>query len=209
MKFMDSITQYTNVHHTDISSHLETIYKETYAMNPKVIVELGIRGAESSRIFSCITQELNARLIGVDIEPPHQFDYNTIKNGTLILMDDVKFASIYKALAKEVVDVLFIDTSHLYEHTVQEIAAWFPLLGNKALVIFHDTNLDGNGYYRKDGKMEMNWNNNRGVTRAIEEYLNIPIDEKTTFEKTVQRDDIKWTLKHYPNSNGLLLLWKN
>jgi len=206
---MDAITQYTNVHHTDISSHLEVIYKETYNMNPKVIVELGIRGAESSRIFGCLTQELNTRLIGVDIEPPYQFDYNTIKNSTLILMDDVKFAPIYKALSKEVVDVLFIDTSHLYEHTVQEIAAWFPLLGNKALVIFHDTNLDGKGYYRKDGKMEMNWDNNRGVTRAIEEYLNVVIDEKSNFEMTIHRSDIKWTLKHYTNSNGLLLLWKN
>ena len=141
MKFMESITHYTNVHHTDISSHLEAIYKETYAMNPKIIVELGIRGAESSRVFGCITQELNTRLIGVDIDPPYQFDYNGIKNSTLILMDDVKFASIYKALVKEVVDVLFIDTSHIYEHTVQEIAAWFPLLGNRALVIFHDTNI--------------------------------------------------------------------
>jgi cephalosporin hydroxylase len=124
-------------------------------------------------------------------------------------MDDVECASTYSDLLKGMINVLFIDTSHLYDHTVKEIAAWFPLLNDKALVIFHDTNLDGKGYYRKDGKMEMNWNNDRGVTRAIEEYLNMPIDEKTDFEKTIQRDDIKWTLKHYSNSNGLLLLWKN
>ena len=74
MKFMEEITHYTNVHHTDISSHLEVIYKETYAMNPKIIVELGIRGAESSRIFGYITQELETRLFGVDIEQPDQFN---------------------------------------------------------------------------------------------------------------------------------------
>jgi len=209
MKFLESITHYTNVHHTDISSHLETIYKETYAMNPKVIVELGIRGAESSRVFACITEELNAHLIGVDIAPPYQFHYSTIKNSRLVIMDDVECASTYSDLLKGMINVLFIDTSHLYDHTVKEIAAWFPLLSDKALVIFHDTNLDGKGYYRKDGKMEMNWNNDRGVTRAIEEYLNIVIDEKTNFDMTLQRGDIKWTLKHYPNSNGLLLLWKN
>ena len=115
----------------------------------------------------------------------------------------------FKSVIKEPVDVLFIDTSHLYEHTVRELAAWFPLLANKALVIFHDTNLDGKGYYRKDGKMEMNWDNKRGVTQAIEEYLNISIDETTNFDSVIQRGDIKWILKHYSNSNGLLLLWKN
>ena len=209
MKFMEEITHYTNVHHTDISSHLEVIYKETYAMNPKIIVELGIRGAESSRIFGCITQELETRLFGVDIEQPYQFNYNALKNSSLVIMDDCEFAPIFKTAIKEPVDVLFIDTSHLYEHTVRELAAWFPLLANKALVIFHDTILDGKGYYRKDGKMEMNWDNKRGVTQAIEEYLNISIDETTNFDSVIQRGDIKWSLKHYSNSNGLLLLWKN
>ena len=56
-------------------------------------------------------------------------------------MDDCEFDPIFKNVIKEPVDVLFIDTSHLYEHTVRELAAWFPLLANKALVIFHDTNL--------------------------------------------------------------------
>ena len=57
--------------------------------------------------------------------------------------------------------------------------------------------------------MEMNWDNKRGVTQAIEEYLNISIDETTNFDSVIQRGDIKWILKHYSNSNGLLLLWKN
>ena len=133
---MEEITHYTNVHHTDISSHLEVIYKETYAMNPKIIVELGIRGAESSRIFGYITQELETRIFGVDIEQPYQFNYNALKNSSLVIMDDCEFAPIFKSVIKEPVDVLFIDTSHLYEHTVRELAAWFPLLANKALVIF-------------------------------------------------------------------------
>ena len=55
----------------------------------------------------------------------------------------------------------------------------------------------------------MNWDNKRGVTQAIEEYLNISIDETTNFDSVIQRGDIKWSLKHYSNSNGLLLLWKN
>ena len=39
------------------------------------------------------------------------------------------------------VDLLFIDTSHLYQDTVRELAAWAPLLSRRSAIILHDTNL--------------------------------------------------------------------
>src|SRR5581483_12486208 len=78
------------------------------------------------------------------------------------------------------IDVLFIDTSHLYEHTKQEIAAWFPLLAPEARVFFHDTNLKG-VFFRRDGSMGLGWDNQRGVIRAIEEHLGTRLPEKRDF----------------------------
>jgi len=37
-------------------------------MQPKRIVELGVRSGETSRIFSYINKELDSTVIGVDIE---------------------------------------------------------------------------------------------------------------------------------------------
>ena len=41
----------------------------------------------------------------------------------------------------EAVDLLFIDTSHLYHDTVRELAAWGPLMASRSAIILHDTNL--------------------------------------------------------------------
>ena len=84
----------------------------------------------------------------------------------------------FKRSIRQPVDVLFIDTSHLYEHTVKEIEAWFPLLAPNALVMFHDTNLRPN-YTRQNGTCGVGWDNDRGVIRAIEEYLGETLDETT------------------------------
>jgi hypothetical protein len=71
------------------------------------------------------------------------------------------------------VDLLFIDTSHLYEDTVRELAAWAPLMSEKGAIILHDTNLSpSRSYLRKDGSLGEGWDNQRGVVRAVQEFAN-------------------------------------
>ena len=67
------------------------------------------------------------------------------------VMDSVEAAHEYAARN---VDMLLIDTSHDYEPTVRELAAWLPLLRDPALVWCHDFR----GLYP-------------GVTRAVEEAV--------------------------------------
>ena len=43
------------------------------------------------------------------------------------------------------VDVLFLDTSHEYEHTLAELRAYMPRVANGGIALFHDTNLQGWG----------------------------------------------------------------
>ncbi len=40
-------------------------------------------------------------------------------------------------------DVLFIDTSHEYEHTLKELHAYMPGLAPGGMALFHDTRLVG------------------------------------------------------------------
>ncbi|RPJ07199.1 MAG: class I SAM-dependent methyltransferase [Spirochaetaceae bacterium] len=110
---------------------------------------------------------------------------------------------IERVLVKTGVDVLYIDTSHRYEHTVSEINNWFPLLGEKATVIFHDTNLR-TFFKRRDGSMGAVWNNHRGVIRAIEEHFKTQFDETQDFSEKLDGFEIT----HYSHCNGFTVLNK-
>ena len=87
-------------------------------------------------------------------------DYSNVYNGRFVHMDDIEFSKkfieyVNKHNLQKTIDVLFIDTSHMYEHTKKEIECWFPFLSDNAIVIFHDTNMPG--VFHKS----MSWDNNR------------------------------------------------
>jgi cephalosporin hydroxylase len=187
---------------TDISDHLDAIYENSIKMNPKLIIELGVRDGESSKVFSRVNDAIGSKVIGIDIET---CDYSNITNGTFIKTDDIEFGKNY---SDSKIDILFIDTSHLYDHTKAEISTFFPLLQDKALVIFHDTNLR-EVYFHRNGNHGYGWNNNRGVTRAIEEYFGISVDEEKHYTMDITKDGDSWKLIHDPICNGLTLCWKN
>ena len=191
---------------SDISDHLETLYTETVQMQPKLIVELGVRDADSSKVLGKANEDCGSMLLGVDIEP---CSYDGIHNASFYQMDDIEFAKRFKEFSPDrTIDVLFIDTSHLMAHTVQEIAGFFPLLSDTALVMFHDTNLLST-YTRRNGTTGSAWDNDRGVIRAIEEYFGITFDESTEFEIELDHAGSHWKIKQYPLCNGFMLCWKS
>jgi predicted O-methyltransferase YrrM len=196
---------YECTHKSDISDHLESIFTKVVDFNPELIVELGVGTGQSTYVFSKVNETIGSRLISVD---NNRVPYNNITNGTLVVNDDVSYATVFNSEYGNTIDVLFIDTSQLYDHTAQELVVWLPLLKEKALVIFHDTNLKET-VFRKDGTIAHYWDNERGVTRAIEEYFGIQINEETTFESTFQKDGVTWKIDHVPYCNGLMFLYKN
>jgi cephalosporin hydroxylase len=186
---------------TDISDHLPLLFGEAMQAKPRLIVELGVRGGESTFVFERVARLCDSVLLSVDIE-----DCSLVSawdRWHFVREDDVAFAERFEAWSREhdlepVIDVLFIDTSHLYEHTKQEIAAWLPFVAEDGRVFFHDTNLKP-VYFRKDGSMGLGWQNDRGVIRAVEEHFNVRFDEKHDFIDA--RDG--WLIRHYANCSGL------
>jgi cephalosporin hydroxylase len=100
-----------------------------------------------------------------------------------------------------VIDILFVDTSHLYDHTVAEIRAWFPYLASRCKVFFHDTNMS-EVFVRKDGSTGKGWDNQRGVIRAIEEHLDINFNEKMDFAL----EHRGWFIRHYTICNDFMIM---
>ena len=191
---------------TDINDHLETLYAESLRLKPQLIVELGVRGGESTFAFERAAKITNATLVSVDIDDC--LKASQYEKWHFVRSDDIAFTNNFPTWCKDkgiapLIDVLFIDTSHLYEHTKQEIEAWFPLLAKKCVVFFHDTNLQ-KIFFRQDKSMGIGWDNQRGVIRALEEYLGQSINEKNEFKGTINN----WQIQHYPYCNGLTILKK-
>lgn len=189
---------------TDIADHLPTIFSEALQADPDTIVELGVRDGESTAVFEEVCGLTGADLVSVDIdEAEYESNY---EDRYFVQADDVEFARQFKYWCEDhainpEIDVLFIDTSHLYEHTVEEIDSWFPHLTDNGVVLFHDTNLS-NVYCRKDRTLGTAWDNDRGVIRAIEEYLDCSFDEKRDFTTVCSG----FLVDHYPYCNGFTIL---
>jgi hypothetical protein len=191
---------------TAINEHLETLFVESLSLKPRLIVELGVAHGESTRALAQVAQLCGATLVSVDLNDcSRALDW---EEWNFIQKDDLEFAWEFEAWCRErqinpVIDVLFIDTSHYFDHTLKEIRAYFPFLADHAKVFFHDTNLD-TYIYRKDGSLDLGWNNDRGVIRALEVHFNRRFPEKEEFVDFVT----PWVIKHYPHCSGLTVLEK-
>ena len=203
---LDEIRQHVR-QPTDISDHLETLFLETLATRPSLIVELGVGPGESTMVFERVAQLNKARLVSVDIraEMAHASSW---REWLFVEADDVEFAERFGTFSQvhdfsPQIDVLFIDTSHRFDHTVREIAAWFPFLSGQAKVFFHDTNVRPI-YRRTDGTIGLTYDIQRGVIRALENYFQTSFNEKKDFT----RRQNNWLIRHFASCNGLTILEK-
>jgi len=191
---------------TEISDHLVTLFFESLPVKPKLIVELGVEKGKTTFVFERVARLCDAVVLSVDVD-----DCSNVSNYNkwiFVQRNDIDFADEFPSLCmknsiKPKIDILFIDTSHLFEHTLEEIKVYFPFLSKKSKVFLHDTNM-GSIYFRKNGSMGIGWDNQRGVIRALEVYFQKKFNEKVYFTDF----SMPFYIKHYPHCNGLTILEK-
>lgn len=195
---------------SDISDHLPTLFWETVVARPRLIVELGTRGGESTRALLAAAVRSGARMLSIDIDPCGGIPglpEAARRAWTFVQHDDVafgreRFAGWCRAAGLEPrIDVLFIDTSHLYEHTREELAVWLPLVAPQGTVLLHDTAM-GVAYLRADASIGIGWDNERGVIRALEERFGRRWDETRPFIDSADG----WIIRHDPRCSGFTVL---
>lgn len=131
--------------------HYLPILRETAALYPQVrVIELGVRQGASTSAFLAAAEEADGHVWSVDLEQPKVPDYWAgTGRWNLQIADD---------LADEVepqpCDVLFIDTSHEYDHTLAELRKFVPWVKPGGMVLAHDT---------------LNWPGD-GVAKALDTY---------------------------------------
>lgn len=205
-KIIKDIRERADKKKTDISDHLETLFAECLNIEAGLIVELGVGDGESTFVLERVANLWGSKLVSVDIEDCQKV--SKFKDRIFVRQDDISFAAEFPDWCRArginpVIDILFIDTSHLYDHTVAEIQSWFPYLAPRCKVFFHDTNMS-EIFVRKDGSTGKGWNNSRGVIRAIEEHLGVRFDETSDFSLMYNG----WFIKHYAICNGFMIMEK-
>ena len=119
-----------------IHEHLPTLRKICLEQEAQTIVELGTWYGNSTKAFLEVCKVLGAKLISIDIDGAvKDVQPESVKNDPnwkFHGMDDMKFDINFP------IDVLFIDSSHTYPHTLQELEKYSPWLTAKGVILMHD-----------------------------------------------------------------------
>lgn len=121
---------------SDIFEHLPTFVRLCEERNAQHVVELGTRTGVSTVAWLHGLSKTGGRLTSVDIDarpPIGEFDHWTFIQGSDL--DPAVFASLDPA------DIVFVDTSHHYDHTLRELNLYRHLVKPGGLLVCHDTML--------------------------------------------------------------------
>jgi cephalosporin hydroxylase len=121
---------------SDIYLHLPRMVELVEMFQAQHVVELGTRTGVSTIAWLYALESTGGRLTSVDIDakpPIGDFDHWTFIQG-----DDCDPAI---ASALDPAEIVFIDTSHLYEHTLRELRLYRWLVKPGGVICLHDTML--------------------------------------------------------------------
>jgi predicted O-methyltransferase YrrM len=126
---------------SDIQGHLTTLYDTVRAYPSAVVLELGVRWATSTAALLAGAAEVGGHVWSVDIaHPTYPEWWHDTGMWTLTVGDDTD--PLVSLDQPDLLDVLFIDTSHAYDHTLHELRLYVPRVKPGGTVLLHDTELE-------------------------------------------------------------------
>lgn len=125
---------------SDIVGHLPYLHARA-AHDGAWALELGVRSGESTCAFLAAVEAHNGHLWSVDIDPPSiPIEWYDNTRWSFIQGDDLDPAVAVRL--PHMVDLLFIDTSHQYRHTFDELSTYGSRVRQGGCILLHDTDLE-------------------------------------------------------------------
>ena len=125
----------------DISGHLPTLYELVVGLNAQWVIELGTRAGVSTTAWLAGLEVTGGSLITVDLSDAPRLEHGDVP-WTHLKGDDMS-----RDLRRQLCDIIpltrglvFVDSSHCYRHTLDEIG-WYRLL-QPDVMVFHDMDLE-------------------------------------------------------------------
>lgn len=151
---------------SDIQEYLPFLYETARSYDQVRVLELGSRKGNSTLAFLAAAEETGGHVWSGDIDDVRLFPdgigpFARHPRWTFVRGDDMDVT--VQSLLPARCDVLFIDTSHEYEHTLAELRAYMPRVAEGGVALFHDTNVMGWPGYQWDGDVAP-------VAAALDEY---------------------------------------
>lgn len=125
---------------SDIVDHLPFLYDTVCRYPEAVVLEFGVRTGNSTAAFLAAAEAVEGHVWSVDVAKPHIPGWWAETGRWTLKVGNDTSQEIADAVPAEV-DVLFIDTSHAYEHTLQELELYVPRVKPGGVVLCHDTEL--------------------------------------------------------------------
>lgn len=128
---------------SDIVYALPRFYETVLRYPQCAVLELGTRGGESTSAFLAAADKCGGHVWSVDIDPgvfpvPVPSWWYQSDVWTFLCLDDMdERLALY--LPDRRFDVLLIDTSHRYDHTLAELRKFVPMMNPGGTVFLHDT----------------------------------------------------------------------
>ena len=159
---------------SDIQEYMPFLYETARSYGEVRVLELGTRAGNSTLAFLAAAEAAGGHVTSVDTgrvtdDPRGMLPWRNVPGWTFIRGNDMD-PGVHAELPAQA-DVLFVDTSHEYKHTLDELRAYMPRVAPGGVALFHDTNL----YMNKAGT-EVSalapWHGETTppVTQALDEY---------------------------------------
>lgn len=126
---------------SDIQGHLEFLHEMAMRTPGGRVLELGVRWGTSTAALLDAVERVDGHLWSVDISAPTVPTWWALTGRwTLTIGDDLDPGVL--AAQPDGVDMLLLDTSHIYAHTLAELRAYVPKVRPGGVFCCHDTELD-------------------------------------------------------------------
>lgn len=125
-----------NIGWSDIKGHLKRMREIVSETNAQLIIELGVNTGVSTATWLSALEDTGGRLFSVDITFPRVPDEILDRGGLnwfLSVQDDLTWSPSLNPC-----DILFIDTSHTYRQTLEELKRFAPCVRDGGCIILHD-----------------------------------------------------------------------
>lgn len=176
----------------DSDKHTMTLFGMVLSLQPRKILELGVRQGHTTLPILCAARECAAVVHSVDIEPTTFNCPEELKLNWLFFQSDaIKFLETAVA-NNEKYDIIYIDDWHSYDHVKRELELIDQISDPNTIILLHDL-MYGNyqpNYHSNVNDPDPQWANG-GPYRAVAE---LPSD--------------KWEYVTLPTNHGLTILRK-
>jgi cephalosporin hydroxylase len=125
---------------SDIQDHMPVLFEMVTTYPHAHVVELGTRTGNSTSAFLAGVEKVGGFLTSIDVNEPNVPPWmKASMYWKYFVEDDMTFDVNQLPMY---IDILFIDTSHDYDHTLAELKKFYPLVEWGGTILMHDTNLE-------------------------------------------------------------------